>query len=106
MMRKLFVIVSTIASLSIAHAGNVFYWRTQYIDNHTEIGGASQDFFAWADFGDPANWSLSPSSYVNPEGLVPGKDDFCGVKAMVGNGKKVDLGRISPNWLGCDPVRG
>ena len=74
-MKKSLTVLLSILSLCVAQAGNVFYWRTQYIDNHTEIRGALPEFFEWADFGDPANWSLNQSSYNNPDGLVPGEED-------------------------------
>ncbi|MBP3406641.1 MAG: hypothetical protein J6N18_11100 [Kiritimatiellae bacterium] len=75
MKKKSLTVLLTALSLCVAQAGNVFYWRTQHIDNHSAINGASEEFFAWADFGDPANWSLNLSSYNNPDGLVPGEDD-------------------------------
>ena len=75
MKKKSLTVLLTALSLCVAQAGNVFYWRTQHINNNVEIQGASPEFFEWADFGDPANWSLNQSSYNNPDGLVPGEND-------------------------------
>lgn len=75
MKKKPLTVLLAALSLCVAQAGNVFYWRTQHINNNVEIQGASPEFFEWADFGDPANWSLNQSSYSNPDGLVPGEND-------------------------------
>jgi hypothetical protein len=64
-----------ILSAFAANAGNVFYWRSQHVNESDNIRGATSEFFDWASFDDPANWSLSRSECVNPQNLVPGAQD-------------------------------
>ena len=76
-MKKAMTIAAAIFATAAAYAGNVFYWRVDRINNRTQYyGGASSEFFDWADFGDSSNWSLDPATYSNPSGLVPGANDL------------------------------
>ena len=69
------IALASILSSFVANAGNVFYWRSQHVNEPDKIGGALPEFFDWASFGDPANWSLSRSEHANPQNLVPGAED-------------------------------
>ena len=69
------IALASILSSFVANAGNVFYWRSQHVNEPDKIGGATPEFFDWASFGDSANWSLSRSERVNPQNLVPGAQD-------------------------------
>ena len=74
-MKILIMALASVFSFFAANAGNVFYWRSQHVKDHTAIGGALPEFFEWASFDDPANWSLSRSEYANQQNLIPGAQD-------------------------------
>jgi len=65
-----------ILASATAYCGNVFYWRVDHVADRANIRGAEASYFNWADFGDSANWSLDPTTYSNPDGLVPGSKDL------------------------------
>ena len=76
MKKKSLAVLLTVLSLCVAQAGNVFYWRTQYVTDSASAKGASAEFYDWSSFGDSGNWSLDRTSYKNDGALVPGEDDM------------------------------
>ena len=66
-MKKLMLMLFA-AATSVAFAGDAFYWW----QTPQKTSGYTQATF---DYGDPANWSLSPDEYVNPDDRIPGEDD-------------------------------
>ena len=66
-------------------AGDTFYWKA--------------DRRQWADYSDPANWSLEKDSYSNPDSRIPTSSDSLWYFGVVSSG---DYG----NYLGYFDLKG
>ena len=44
-MKILIMALASVFSFFAVNAGNVFYWRSQHVEDHTAIGGALPEFF-------------------------------------------------------------
>ena len=70
------IALASILSSFVANAGNVFYWRSQHVNEPSSAQGASAEFYDWASFGYFSNWSLERTSYNNKDFLVPSETDM------------------------------